>query len=93
MVRNKFPNKNKHRNYPAKQGWYNEGSLSYHHMRNVALILIITALMAALTSLSAHVIDKLLGIGNSQVRITDFSLRDQIEDVVVFDSIVSGVRW
>ncbi len=62
-------------------------------MRNVALILIITALMAALTSLSAHVIDKLLGIGNSQVRITDFSLRDQIEDVVVFDSIVSGVRW
>ncbi len=49
--------------------------------------------MAALTSLSAHVIDKLLGIGNSQVRITDFSLRDQIEDVVVFDSIVSGVRW
>lgn len=62
-------------------------------MRNVALILIITALMAALTSLSAHVIDKLLGIDNSQVRITDFSLRDQIEDVVVFDSIVSGVRW
>ncbi len=62
-------------------------------MRNIALILIITALMAALTSLSAHVIDKLLGIGNSQVRITDFSLRDQIEDVVVFDSIVSGVRW
>ncbi len=62
-------------------------------MRNVALILIITALMAALTSLSAHVIDKLLGIGNSQVRITDFSLRDQIEDVVVFDSIVSAVRW
>jgi hypothetical protein len=64
MVRNKFPNKNKHRNYPAKKGWYNEGSLSYYRMRNVALILIITAFMAALTILAAHAIDKLLGMGN-----------------------------
>lgn len=56
------------------------------HMRNVALILIITALMAALTSLSAHVIDKLLGMGNSQIRSTAFSLKE----VVVIDGIVSG---
>jgi hypothetical protein len=33
-------------------------------MQNVALILIITAFMAALTILAAHVIDKLLGMGN-----------------------------
>jgi hypothetical protein len=90
MVRNEFPNKNKHRKYPVKQGSYNEGSLSYRHMRNVALILLITAIMAALTSLSAHVTDKLLRMGNSQVIITAFSLRDQLKEVVAFDSTMSG---
>ncbi|MFY9797268.1 MAG: hypothetical protein WAK17_15215 [Candidatus Nitrosopolaris sp.] len=62
MVRNKFANENK--TYPTKQGWYHKGPLSYHYMRNVVLILVITA---ALTSLSAHVTDKLLGMGNSHV--------------------------
>ena len=90
MVRNKFPNKNKYRNYPDKQRWYDEGSLSCHHMRNVALILIITVLMAALTSITVYFIDKLQGMDNSQIRVTAFSLRDQLKEVLLFDSIVSG---
>lgn len=87
MVRNKFPYKNKHINFPAKQGSYIEGTLTYHHMRNVALILIITALTAALTSLTVYFIDKLLRMGNSQIQITAFSLRDQLKEGVVFDSL------
>jgi hypothetical protein len=87
MVKNKFPNKNENGNDPVKQGWYNAGLPSHPHIRNVALILIITAIMAALTILTAHVIDKVLVMDHSQVKITAFSLGDQIKEVVVSDLI------
>jgi hypothetical protein len=85
MIKNKFPNKNESGNDPIKQGSCNEASASYHHMRNVVLIIIITAIMAALTILSVHVIDKVLV--TSQIKITAFNLADQIKEVVVSDLI------
>jgi hypothetical protein len=50
-------------------------------------ITIITAIMAALIILSTHVIDKVLVMGHSQVKVTAFSLGDQIKEVVVSDLI------
>ena len=87
MVKNKFPNLNENGNDPVKQRWHNEALPSYHHMRNVALILIITAIMALLTILSTHVIDKVLVMDYSQVKITAFNLGGQIKEVVVSDLI------
>ena len=83
MVKNKFPNKNENGDDPVKQDSYNEASASYHHMRNIVLITIITAIMAALTItiLSVHVIEKV--IVTSQIKITAFNLADQIKEVVV----------
>jgi len=79
MVKNKFLNENENRNDPVKQGSYNEASPSYHYMRNVVLIIIITVIMAALTVLSVHVIDKVLVTDHYQVKITAFNLGDQIK--------------
>ncbi|MFY9799414.1 MAG: hypothetical protein WAJ93_27315 [Candidatus Nitrosopolaris sp.] len=57
-------------------------------MGNVVLI-VITAIMPALTSLFAHVIDKLLEWKLS-APISVFNLREQIKEAVVSDSVVSG---